>query len=83
MEDGVYEIDMFLGDCFIRKCMWSSKNSVKETAASIKKIDQCMNEYEHISDEDYHLVCETIKDNMEYWLDSLDDYDNVDFYNYL
>ena len=56
MEEGVYDIDMFLGDWFIRKCMWSSKNSIKETASSIKKFYQCMSEYEYISKEDYKFV---------------------------
>ena len=38
MEDRVYEINMFLGDFFIRKCLWSSVSSIKENASSIKKI---------------------------------------------
>ena len=42
MEDGISRIDSFLGDWFIRKCMWSSKTSIKETAASIKKFYQAM-----------------------------------------
>ena len=80
MEEGVDDIDMFLGDWFIRKCMWSSKNSIKETASSIKKFYQCMSEYEYISKEDYKSVCETLKDNMEDYLESMDDYDNGNYY---
>lgn len=38
MEDSGYEINMFLGDFFIRKCLWSSVSSIKENASSIKKI---------------------------------------------
>ena len=30
MEVGINRIDSFLGDWFVRKCMWSSKNSIKE-----------------------------------------------------
>ena len=37
MEVGINRIDSFLGDWFVRKCMWSSKNSIKENSASIKK----------------------------------------------
>ena len=80
MEEGVDDIDMFLGDWFIRKCMWSSKNSIKETASSIKKFYQCMSEYEYISKEDYKSVCETLKDNIEDYLESMDDYDNGNYY---
>ena len=80
MEEGVDDIDMFLGDWFIRKCMWSSKNSIKETASSIKKFYQCMSEYSYISKEDYKSVCETLKDNIEDYLESMDDYDNGNYY---
>lgn len=44
MEEGVIFICDFLGDWFIRKCAWSSANSIKEMAASIKKFYQCMSE---------------------------------------
>ena len=30
-------IDMFLGDYFIHKCMWSTPETIKSTAANIKK----------------------------------------------
>ena len=36
-EDGLDEIFIFLDGWFIEKCMWSSRNSLKETAASLKK----------------------------------------------
>ena len=45
MEDGVRMLDMFLGDFFIRKCMWSTPASIKSTAASIKKFYKCMLDY--------------------------------------
>ena len=37
MEDGITELDMFLGFFFIRKCMWSTPGTIKSTAASLKK----------------------------------------------
>lgn len=81
MEDGINEIDTFFSDWFIRKCMWSSKNSIKETAASIKKFYQCMSEHNYVNKEDYKILCEEIKDNMEFWLESLEEYDNGTYFD--
>lgn len=80
MEDGCLMIDDFLGDWFIRKCMWSSKTSIKENAASIKKFYQCMNELGYVSDDDYKGLCFIIKEGMEYWLEELEMYDNDDYF---
>lgn len=38
MEEGVTTLGDFLGDYFIRKCMWSSPSTVKTTTASLKKL---------------------------------------------
>lgn len=81
MEDGINEVDTFFSDWFIRKCMWSSKNSIKETAASIKKFYQCMSEHNYVNKEDYKILCEEIKDNMEFWLESLEEYDNGTYFD--
>lgn len=83
MEDGINEIDSFLGDWFVRKCMWSSKSSIKENASSIKKFYQCMKEKGYVKEEEYNSLCEEIKDNMECWLEFMDDYDNDDFYSFI
>ena len=77
MEDGPLEVYTFLSDWFIRKCMWSSRSSIKETASSIKKFYKCMNELGYIDKEKYELVAFTIKENMEEFLENLDDYDNL------
>ena len=37
MEESVTMLGDFLGDYFIRKCMWSTPSSVKTTAARLKK----------------------------------------------
>lgn len=76
MENGVSEINMYLGDWFIRKCLWSSKTSIKENAASIKKFYKCMSELNYIPKENYDFLCSIIKNNMEIWLDNLEEYDN-------
>ena len=42
MEEGVTMLGDFLGDFFIRKCMWSTPATVKTTAASLKKFYKSM-----------------------------------------
>ncbi len=37
MEADVMWLDSFLGEFFIRKCVWSTPGTIKSTAASIKK----------------------------------------------
>lgn len=44
MEDGINSVYNFFNDWFINKCLWSSENSIKETASSIKKFYECMSE---------------------------------------
>lgn len=67
MEDGITELDMFLGFFFIRKCMWSTPGTIKSTAASIKKFYKCMLNHGKISKDDYAYLCDDIKKNMEQW----------------
>ncbi len=38
VEDGALNISPFLGDYFIRKAMWASKEAIKEYIASFTKI---------------------------------------------
>lgn len=75
MEDGISMLYSFLDDWFIRKCSWSSVTSIKETAASIKKFYQCMNEKGYIKGEDYKFLCQEIKDNMEEFINSFIKYE--------
>lgn len=37
MEEGLNMLDDYLGDFYIRKCLWSTPGNIKSTAASIKK----------------------------------------------
>lgn len=67
MEDGITELDMFLGFFFIRKCMWSTPGTIKSTAASIKKFYKCMMNHGKIRKDDYAYLCDDIKENMEQW----------------
>ncbi len=78
MEDGVSELGGFLGDWFIRKCMWSTESTVRSTAASIKKFYQCMLELNHISEDDYKFVADTIKEDLPDWVKNVNKYNSFD-----
>lgn len=76
MEEGIYDAYSFLSDWFIRKCLYASKTSIKENATSIKKFYQCMSEAGIVSVEDYKSLEKDLKDNMDDFLENLEDYDN-------
>ena len=45
MEEGISMLDEYLGNFFIRKCMWSTPANIKTNATSIKKFYKCMLEH--------------------------------------
>lgn len=79
MEEGVTMLGDFLGDYFIRKCMWSSPSTVKTTAASLKKFYKSMAEHGKIEKKDYDYVCRDIKESMAYWQERCTEYNNPYF----
>lgn len=79
MEEGVTMLGDFLGDFFIRKCMWSTPASVKTTAASLKKFYKSMSDHGKIEKKDYDYVCRDIKESMAYWQECCAEYNNPDF----
>ncbi len=81
MEDGVHYVHGFLDGWFIEKCLWSSRNSLKETAASIKKFYECMSDKGYVKQEDYKELCREIKDNMDEYLEQMDAFDNGTYYD--
>lgn len=81
MEDGIYSIYGFLDGWFIEKCLWSSRNSLKETASSIKKFYQCMSEIGYVTVDDYKKLCREIKDNMDEFLEQVDAFEDGTYYD--
>ena len=67
MDYGIAKIDSFLGDFFIRKCMWSTPENIKSTAASIKKFYKCMMDCGIVKKSNYEFLCSEIKDGMKTW----------------
>ena len=78
MEDGVGMIDLYLGDFFIRRCMWSTPGNIKTNAASIKKFYKCMLDHKKIPKKNYDYLCEEIKDGMELWQEDCAMYNDPD-----
>lgn len=76
MTEGCYLIDEFLGEWCIEKCLFASKNYIKNSAASIKKFYRCMLENNYISNIEYDYLCSAIKNNKGNWLELMDAYDN-------
>lgn len=80
-ETGVCDIDGFLGDFFIRKCMWSTPGTIKSTACSIKKFYRCMLKHEEILKSDYEYLCEEIKECMPQWQAECEQFNDPDAEN--
>ena len=81
VEEGMDMVHLFLDGWFIEKCLWASKNSLKETAASIKKFYQYMSEKDYVSVEDYKEMCSFIKENMDEFFEQVDAFDNGTYYD--
>lgn len=76
---GCYYVSRFLGDWFIRKALWSSCSHIKDNAASLKKFYACMLENGIVAKDDYDTLCETIKDEMPYWLEEMQRFESIDY----
>ncbi len=81
VEDGMSSVNSFLDGWFIEKCLWASKNSLKGTAASIKKFYQFMSENNYVNVDDYKDMCSFIKENMDEFLEQVDAFDNGTYYD--
>ena len=71
MENGCKDeyLSDFFGYFFIRKCMWSTPDTVKSTIASLKK-------FYRLSKEDYEEFTDTIRVNKEYLIDCCSEYND-------
>ncbi len=78
MEEGVTYIDSYLGNYFIRKCMWSTPETIKSTAASIKKFYRSMMNHGFIEKESYDYLCFAIKEDMDIWQEDCAAYNDPD-----
>lgn len=77
-DHGIEKIGDYLGDFFIRKCMWSTPATIKSTAASIKKFYKCMLDHGKIEVEQYRYFCAIIKSEMSQWQSYCAQFNNPD-----
>ena len=78
---GMDYVDDYLGNFYIRKCMWSTPGNIKTTATSIKKFYQCMLKHEMIQKPDFECMCEKISENMWKWQGDCEMYNDPDEIN--
>ena len=78
---GMDYVDDYLGNFYIRKCMWSTPGNIKTTATSIKKFYQCMLKHEMIQKPDFECMCEKISENMWKWQVDCEMYNDPDEIN--
>ena len=67
MEEGLNMLDDYLGNFYIRKCLWSTPGNIKSTATSIKKFYKSMVDHGKVDKEDYYDLCSLINDSMDIW----------------
>ncbi len=81
--DGVFSgcIDNFLGNFFIRKCMWSTENSIKENITAFKKFYTFAEKKDLITKEDLDELKKVIKEQKNEWIRKVNLYNdpNRDF----
>lgn len=77
-EDGLHYVYSFLNGWFVEKCTWSTRNSLKETAASLKKFYQYMSENNYVDIKDFKETFTFIKNNMDKLLEYVDEYNNFE-----
>jgi len=75
-KEGAGRISMFLGDWFVRKALWASPTSIRESAASLKKFYAFMHGRGQIDADELRGLKETIKEEMADWLANLGDHDD-------
>ena len=74
MRAGCYKAADYLGDFFIRKCMWSTPASIRSNAASFKKFYKSMLQRGYILQDDYDTLRFAIKEGLDYWCDLCAEY---------
>ena len=78
VREGIDLLEGFLGNFFIHDCMWSSKASIKSTAASIKKFYRCMAWQGVVTREQYRALCAQIKERQPDWIAELEAWERGD-----
>lgn len=76
VKEGVSGISYFLGYWFIRKALWSSKESIKSNATSLKKFYTFLYERGDVKEEALEQLKVSIKEEMPEWIATVQRYDD-------
>ena len=81
-EESMDEVITFVTTWFTEKCMWASRNKVKDPAVILRKFYQYMCENNYVFKEYYEEMCSSIKDNIDTILEEVysfvsNDYDGM------
>lgn len=79
MEDGCAQVNGFLGDFFIRKCMWSTPAAIRQYCASLKKFYKSMLGAGLIQQTSYDQLLDEIKYGKEEWCDRCEAFNGGSF----
>lgn len=71
-------LDGYLGNYFIRKCMWSNPKTIKSTSVSIKKFYLALLHNDKIDELTYDLVRNDIVKNLDEWVYKCQRYNDPD-----
>lgn len=74
--EGISEIGEYLGDFFIRKCMWSTPEQTKQTAASFKKFYSYLHSIGMVTDKALDEMRREIKIFLPDWIDAVRAYND-------
>lgn len=78
MREGAGEVGRYLGNLFIRRVMWSTPDTIRTTAGSIKEFYRCMHAYGHVEKHEVDFVLREIKDNIDGWCLRCEQYNDPD-----
>jgi len=73
--DGASSVSSFFNEWFYRKAMWASENSVKKTAASLKKFYQYLFEAGAVKELDVIELKTTCRERMPEWIEAVRRFD--------
>jgi hypothetical protein len=76
MRYGAYLARPFLGSFFIRKALWSTPATIRQTAAGMKKFYRCMLKLGHIEKADYDELLSDIKSSLDECCELCDRYNH-------
>jgi hypothetical protein len=76
-QEGIYHVNRFLGDWFIRKALWSSKNYIKQYITSLKHFYTFLTQLGEVEDWALDELKKEIREHKDDWLATMQKYDDA------